>query len=65
MDIETADANAISLQSSAPRSTTRHVRKKKTLIPRLPPLFARNVGHVVFCGNQKLPQNEIDQEDGI
>ncbi|KAH7888487.1 RNAse P Rpr2/Rpp21/SNM1 subunit domain-containing protein [Phlebopus sp. FC_14] len=30
-------------------------RKKKTPTRRLPPHFARNVGHVVFRGNERLP----------
>jgi len=29
-------------------------RKKKPPIPRLPPLFARDVGHIVFRGNERL-----------
>ncbi|KAH7919734.1 Rpr2-domain-containing protein [Leucogyrophana mollusca] len=27
---------------------------KKSVVPRLPPHFARDIGHVVFCGNEKL-----------
>jgi hypothetical protein len=58
MDIDSADANATS--QSETRSTRRHISQKKKPVPRLPPLFARNAGHVVFCGNQKLHQNEVD-----
>ncbi|KAH7913492.1 Rpr2-domain-containing protein [Hygrophoropsis aurantiaca] len=31
---------------------------KKKPVPRLPPHFARDIGHVVFCGNEKLPVGE-------
>ncbi|KAF9222714.1 Rpr2-domain-containing protein [Gyrodon lividus] len=47
--------------SSAPDTTAegavrpgRHKRKKKPPVPRLPPHFARDIGHVVFRGNEKL-----------
>ena len=29
-------------------------KKKKAPVPRLPPLFARDAGHVVFVGNERL-----------
>jgi ribonuclease P protein subunit RPR2 len=33
-------------------------KKKKEPTPRLPPLFARDVGHVIFRGNEKLEAAE-------
>lgn len=39
-----------------------HVKLKKRAIPRRPPLFVRDVGHVVFCGNERL---DIAGGDGI
>lgn len=33
--------------------------------PRLPPLFAREAGHVVFCGNERLPDLEPGRGNGI
>jgi len=38
---------------SAPRPAPRGQRKKKK--PRAPPHFSRNLGHVVFRGNERLP----------
>jgi ribonuclease P protein subunit RPR2 len=29
--------------------------KKKSRTPRLPPHFARDLGHIVFRGNERLP----------
>ncbi|KAJ7085848.1 RNAse P Rpr2/Rpp21/SNM1 subunit domain-containing protein [Mycena crocata] len=40
-------------------------KQSKRAIPRLPPLFARDVGHVVFCGNATLPAREPQCGDGI
>ncbi|KAF7969067.1 hypothetical protein HWV62_28419 [Athelia sp. TMB] len=34
--------------------TQRTRRKKKAPVPRVPPLFARDAGHVVFVGNERL-----------
>lgn len=31
-----------------------HKAKKKRPVPRLPPLFERKVGHIVFRGNERL-----------
>ncbi|GLB36969.1 putative rpr2-domain-containing protein [Lyophyllum shimeji] len=48
MDIEPTHA-----VEAAP-ATTRRKGKGKGVQPRLPPLFARDVGHVVFRGNERL-----------
>lgn len=40
-------------------------KRKKEAVPRRPPLFARDVGHVVFCGNERLPDLEPGQGNGI
>ncbi|KAG8881494.1 hypothetical protein FRB97_009548 [Tulasnella sp. 331] len=34
-------------------SSKRHQMPKKQRVPRLPPLFQRDVGHVIFVGNEK------------
>ncbi|KIK69088.1 hypothetical protein GYMLUDRAFT_214065 [Collybiopsis luxurians FD-317 M1] len=39
--------------------------KKKPIPPRLPPLFARDAGHVVFKGNEKLEESNGSWNDGI
>ncbi|KAJ3761951.1 RNAse P Rpr2/Rpp21/SNM1 subunit domain-containing protein [Lentinula raphanica] len=40
-------------------------RKEKRLRQRLPPLFARDAGHVVFAGNEKVPTTGGSWNDGI
>ncbi|KAE9408793.1 Rpr2-domain-containing protein [Gymnopus androsaceus JB14] len=40
-------------------------RKRKEIPPRLPPLFARDAGHVVFAGNEQLPPSNGSWNDGI
>ncbi|KAJ3797802.1 RNAse P Rpr2/Rpp21/SNM1 subunit domain-containing protein [Lentinula aff. detonsa] len=40
-------------------------RKKKRRSPRLPPLFARDAGHVVFAGNEQLPTSNGSWNDGV
>ncbi|KAJ7091119.1 RNAse P Rpr2/Rpp21/SNM1 subunit domain-containing protein [Mycena epipterygia] len=52
MDVDAED-------SSTPR------KRKSAPTARLPPLFARNVGHVVICGNDTLPAREDQCGDGI
>lgn len=37
---------------------TRHSRRKKKVQPRTPPLFERNVGHVIFRGNERFGTTE-------
>lgn len=39
--------------------------KRKEIPPRLPPLFARDAGHVVFAGNEQLPPSNGSWNDGI
>ncbi|KAG5641266.1 hypothetical protein DXG03_005589 [Asterophora parasitica] len=55
MDVEHPPA------TSAGKSRTRG--KRKSVQSRLPPLFVRNVGHVVFCGNDKLVDEGLG--DGV
>ncbi|KAJ7077318.1 RNAse P Rpr2/Rpp21/SNM1 subunit domain-containing protein [Mycena belliarum] len=40
-------------------------RKRRPASSRLPPLFARDAGHIVFRGNDTLPSHEIQCGDGI
>ncbi|KAF5383494.1 hypothetical protein D9757_006096 [Collybiopsis confluens] len=40
-------------------------KKKKTLALRVPPLFARDAGHVVFKGNERLESSKGSWDDGI
>ena len=46
-------------------SSGRRLKLRKTVIPRKPPLFAREVGHVVFCGNEKLDSAGSERGNGI
>ncbi|KAF9232738.1 Rpr2-domain-containing protein [Melanogaster broomeanus] len=57
LEVQVAEASG----SSAPDTTAggpvrrgRQKRKKKPPVPRLPPHFARDIGHVVFRGNERL-----------
>ncbi len=36
-------------------------RKKKPPVPRPPPFFERNVGHVVFRGNERLVEEGLSR----
>ncbi|KNZ80250.1 Ribonuclease P protein subunit rpr2 [Termitomyces sp. J132] len=38
----------------APPTLREDRQKRKTIPARIPPLFARDAGHVVFCGNERL-----------
>jgi hypothetical protein len=38
--------------------------RRKSYVARLPPLFQRDVGHVVFRGNQEL-KSDPTQEDAV
>ncbi|KAJ3855244.1 RNAse P Rpr2/Rpp21/SNM1 subunit domain-containing protein [Lentinula lateritia] len=40
-------------------------RKKKSIQPRLPQLFARDAGHIVYAGNEQLPTSNGSWDDGI
>ncbi|KAF8828711.1 hypothetical protein HHX47_DHR3000188 [Lentinula edodes] len=40
-------------------------RKKKSIQPRLPKLFARDAGHIVYAGNEQLPTSNGSWDDGI
>lgn len=40
-------------------------RKRKEITQRLPPLFARDAGHIVFAGNEQLPPSNGSWNDGI
>ncbi|KAJ4493760.1 RNAse P Rpr2/Rpp21/SNM1 subunit domain-containing protein [Lentinula edodes] len=40
-------------------------RKKKSIQPRLPQLFARDAGHIVFAGNEQLLSSNGSWDDGI
>ncbi|RDB16638.1 Ribonuclease P protein subunit rpr2 [Hypsizygus marmoreus] len=58
--------DAMVIEAPHPGSThSRRRRRKKAPVPRLPPLFARDAGHVVFCGNERLPEPELDRGNGI
>ena len=52
-------------QSSSRASGGRVKARKKTAVPRRPPLFARDVGHVVFCGNERLDDTGEERGNGI
>jgi ribonuclease P protein subunit RPR2 len=39
--------------------------RKKAAVHRRPPLFVRDVGHVVFCGNERLDNMGAERGDGI
>lgn len=39
-------------------------RRRGGPTPRLPPLFARDVGHVTFVGNERLPDAEPERGCG-
>ncbi|KAF9467423.1 RNAse P Rpr2/Rpp21/SNM1 subunit domain-containing protein [Collybia nuda] len=59
-----------STRSTSARSATQIADEKKGLYarsvkPRLPPLFARETGHVIFCGNERLPNSEPERGNGI
>lgn len=63
MDI-TADA-AVEDKPTGP-SGRRRRRGRKGPVPRQPPLFARDVGHVVFCGNERLDNSNVGSRgDGV
>ncbi|KAJ7495909.1 RNAse P Rpr2/Rpp21/SNM1 subunit domain-containing protein [Mycena galericulata] len=51
--------DAMDVDAEAPK------KPHKRPLPRLPPLFARDVGHVVLCGNDKLPDRDPQLGDGI
>ncbi|KAF9073627.1 RNAse P Rpr2/Rpp21/SNM1 subunit domain-containing protein [Rhodocollybia butyracea] len=40
-------------------------KKRKPIPPRLPPLFSRDAGHVVFAGNEQLASSNGSWNDGI
>ncbi|KAJ7899055.1 RNAse P Rpr2/Rpp21/SNM1 subunit domain-containing protein [Mycena leptocephala] len=46
-------------------NTKKTARRRRRPQARLPPLFARDVGHVVLCGNDKLPDPEAHCGNGI
>jgi ribonuclease P protein subunit RPR2 len=46
-------------------SSGRRGKSRKKVIPRKPPLFAREAGHVVFCGNEKLDNAGAERGNGI
>ena len=48
------DVNLLREEGIKFASSSRHVRRKSGPRPRLPPLFERNVGHVVFRGNERI-----------
>jgi ribonuclease P protein subunit RPR2 len=51
-------------QASQNDKTQRKTLSKGTK-PRLPPLFAREAGHVVFCGNERLSNVDPGRGNGI
>ncbi|KIJ67619.1 hypothetical protein HYDPIDRAFT_127764 [Hydnomerulius pinastri MD-312] len=51
---EASGSTALAASAAGPVRNGRHRKKKKPPFPRLPPHFARDVGHVVFRGNDKL-----------
>lgn len=62
------DANAMSVDKSqelaeGPSQLVRggSRRKKKPPVPRPPPFFERNVGHVVFRGNERLVEEGLSR----
>jgi ribonuclease P protein subunit RPR2 len=61
MDITTEAVSTIdNLESTGGRTKLR-----KTTTPRRPPLFIRDVGHVVFCGNERLDDIGVEGGDGL
>ncbi|KAG6838613.1 hypothetical protein C0991_010228, partial [Blastosporella zonata] len=56
---------AIDIDSTAGTANKPNVvkGKRKEVQARMPPLFARDVGHVVFCGNEKMTDNGLG--DGV
>ena len=48
-----------------PSSEQKKKKKRKDIPRRLPALFARDVGHVVFAGNEQLPSSNGSWNDGI
>lgn len=59
METQPAEASTSSMPGAAATTGNsvrpgRQKRKKRGPQPRLPPHFARDVGHVVFRGNERL-----------
>lgn len=47
------------------KSSGRRGKLRKTVVSRRPPLFARDGGHVVFCGNERLYSTGVERDNGI
>ncbi|KAJ7282960.1 RNAse P Rpr2/Rpp21/SNM1 subunit domain-containing protein [Mycena rebaudengoi] len=60
-----ATSTSTSMDVDPTASTSRRKKKKRVPTPRLPPLFARDVGHVVLVGADKLPPPDTLAGDGI
>jgi ribonuclease P protein subunit RPR2 len=52
-------------QACSTASVVKMGKKAARAVPRRPPLFARDVGHVVFCGNERLDNVGKERGDGI
>ncbi|KAJ7693310.1 RNAse P Rpr2/Rpp21/SNM1 subunit domain-containing protein [Mycena rosella] len=55
----------VDVDTDEPRNPKRNRKSKSGPIARLPPLFARDVGHVILCGNDTLPSRDAQRGDGI
>ncbi|KAJ4483826.1 RNAse P Rpr2/Rpp21/SNM1 subunit domain-containing protein [Lentinula aciculospora] len=59
-EVQSTSQVDVSQEQQHPRT-----RKKQSIPPRLPPLYARDAGHVVFAGNEQLPTSNGSWNDGI
>ena len=56
MEVQPVVASTSSMLAANSVRSGRKKRKKEGPQPRLPPHFARDVGHIVFRGNERLDE---------
>ena len=64
IDMHLAQISSVGDSDPGKSSGVRRRKKNKGPPPRIPPLFARDAGHVVYCGNEKLSGDDPESGNG-